>query len=189
VSRHVAFLRAVNVAGHARMPMVAVRDAFAAAGGAQVATYIQSGNVLFDARASDAAEIVSRACKRLAASFGERPEVMLRTLRHVAELAAGSPFAQSSAMPTDKLYVAFLARAPRLQPVLPFASEPERLAAIAIEGREVFIVSKPKKSGFFGMPNLFVEERLGVASTCRNWSTVVKLAKLSAEPRERPASP
>jgi uncharacterized protein (DUF1697 family) len=174
----VAFLRAVNVAGHARMPMAAVRAAFAAAGGAQVATYIQSGNVLFDARAPDAAGIVDRARRRLAASFGESPEVMLRTLKQVTDLVAGAPFAQSNAMPTDKLYVAFLARAPRLQPVLPFASEPERLEAIAIEGREVFIVSKPKRSGFFGMPNLFVEERLGIAATCRNWSTVVKLAKL-----------
>jgi uncharacterized protein (DUF1697 family) len=163
------------------MPMAAVRDAFAAAGGAEVATYIQSGNVLFEARASEALEIVDRACKRLAASFGERPEVMLRTLRHVADLAAGAPFAQSNAMPTDKLYVAFLARAPRVQPVLPFASEPERLEAIAIAGREVFIVSKPKRSGFFGMPNIFVEQKLGVAATCRNWATVVKLAKLGTD--------
>jgi uncharacterized protein (DUF1697 family) len=161
------------------MPMAAVREAFAAAGGAEVATYIQSGNVLFDARITDAADIADRACKRLATSFGERPQVMLRTLRHVAELAARAPFAQSNAMPTDKLYVAFLARAPRLQPVLPFASEPERLEAIAIQGREVLIVSKPKRSGFFGMPNLFVEKHLGIAATCRNWSTVTKLAKLS----------
>ena len=179
--RHVAFLRAVNVAGHAQMPMAAVRDAFESAGGARVATYIQSGNVLFDARASEAAGIAAQACKRLRASFGERPVVMLRTLKRVAELAAAAPFAHSNAMPTDKLYVAFLARAPRVKPVPPFASEAERLEAVAIEGREVFIVSKPKRSGFFGMPNLFVEERLGIASTCRNWSTVVKLAKLHGD--------
>ena len=161
------------------MPMSAVRDAFAAAGGTNVATYIQSGNVLFDARPADTTRIVERAREVLAASFGERPEVMLRTLRHIVELASSAPFAQSGAVPTDKLYVAFLARAPRVQPVLPFASDAERLAAIAVRGADVLIVSKPKASGFFGMPNLFVEEQLGVAATCRNWSTVVKLAKLS----------
>jgi len=181
MTRHVAFLRAVNVAGHARVQMSAVRELFAAAGGTNVATYIQSGNVLFDARAADAAAIVSRAQERLEQAFGERPEVMLRTLAQIAALAESSPFAQSSAVPTDKLYVAFLARSPRISPVPPFASKPERLEAIEVRGREVLIVSKPKKSGFFGMPSLFVERALGVPATCRNWSTVVKLAGLAGD--------
>jgi uncharacterized protein (DUF1697 family) len=179
MTRHVAFLRAINVAGHARMPMTAVRDAFAAAGGDDVRTYLQSGNVLFDAGAAEPREIVARAGDRLAKAYGERPEVMLRTLGQITELVASAPFAQSGAVPTDKLYVAFLARAPRLQPDLPLTSAPERLSAFAIRDRDVLIVSKPKKNGFFGMPNLFVERALGIAATCRNWSTVVKLVKLT----------
>ena len=47
--RHVAFIRAINVAGHAVVKMDRVRDAFAAAGCRNVRSYIQSGNVLFDA--------------------------------------------------------------------------------------------------------------------------------------------
>jgi len=163
--------------------MSAVRDAFAAAGGGDVRTYLQTGNVLFDARIADAAAIVARARDSIAKSFGERPEVMLRTLRDIAALAESAPFQHSSAVPTDKLYVAFLARKPRIHPVLPFASSAGALEAIAVRGREVFIVSKPKKSGFFGLPSLFVEEALGIVATCRNWSTVTTIAKLLGERR------
>jgi uncharacterized protein (DUF1697 family) len=40
-------------------------------------------------------------------------------------------------------------------------------------------VSRPKKNGFFGFPNNFIEERLGVSATTRNWSTVTKIANLA----------
>jgi uncharacterized protein (DUF1697 family) len=45
--RHVAFLRAINVAGHAIVRMADLRQAFADAGCRNVRTYIQSGNVVF----------------------------------------------------------------------------------------------------------------------------------------------
>ena len=48
MSHYVAFMRAINVAGHASVRMSDVRDAFAAAGCRKVRTYIQSGNVIFE---------------------------------------------------------------------------------------------------------------------------------------------
>ena len=48
---YVAFLRALNVAGHSKLKMDVLRQAFAAAGGRNVATYIQTGNVIFDVSA------------------------------------------------------------------------------------------------------------------------------------------
>jgi uncharacterized protein (DUF1697 family) len=44
----VAFLRAVNVAGHARIEMLRLRDVFIRAACANAQTYIQSGNVIFE---------------------------------------------------------------------------------------------------------------------------------------------
>ena len=46
--------------------------------------------------------------------------------------------------------------------------------------REVFIVSRRKKNGFFGFPNAFIEQELGVSVTSRNWSTVTKIATAKA---------
>ena len=47
--RYVALLRGVNVGGRNKLPMVELRDAFTAAGCTGVRTYIQSGNVVFEA--------------------------------------------------------------------------------------------------------------------------------------------
>ena len=45
--------------------------------------------------------------------------------------------------------------------------------------REIFVVSRPKKNGFYGFPNAVVESELGVSATSRNWNTVIKLVELA----------
>jgi hypothetical protein len=49
------------------------------------------------------------------------------------------------------------------------------MTAVSMAKREVFLVSRLKPNGFFGFPNNFVEEALGVPATTRNWSTVMKI--------------
>jgi hypothetical protein len=53
----------------------------------------------------------------------------------------------------------------------------EALEAIRITAREVLLVSRRKPNGFFGFSNAFVEQRVGVSATSRNWSTVIKLVE------------
>ena len=54
---YVAFIRAINVAGHARIRMATVREAFTAAGCRKVRSYIQSGNVIFESSARESANL------------------------------------------------------------------------------------------------------------------------------------
>jgi uncharacterized protein (DUF1697 family) len=48
MARHVALLRGINVGGKNKVPMADLRAAFEDAGYEDVATYINSGNVVFD---------------------------------------------------------------------------------------------------------------------------------------------
>jgi uncharacterized protein (DUF1697 family) len=178
---YVAFLRAINVAGHARVSMETVRALFADAGATGVRTYIQSGNVLFESRASNAPTIAAEAQRLLGECCGERPAVMLRSARDLEALVGSSPFAACGAAAADKLYVVFLSVRPRRRRSLPAVSAAEGLEAFALHGRDLLLVSKRKKSGFYGMPNIFVEQTFGVAATSRNWSTVQKIAQLLRE--------
>jgi hypothetical protein len=59
----------------------------------------------------------------------------------------------------------------------PLASPDEGLEVLGIDGSEVFVISHPKKNGFFGFPNAFVERALGVTATSRNWSTITRLVE------------
>jgi uncharacterized protein (DUF1697 family) len=178
MSSCVAFMRAINVAGHAKAEMHAVRDAFTDAGCRDVRSYIQSGNVIFDVSAARSPAVMRRVQSGLRELLGEEPILMIRTARELQEIVTASPFYGEAPDPAVKRYVAFLSRKPRPRPNIPFSSTPERLDAVAMRDLEVYVVSRRKKSGFYGIPNIFIEKELGVPATCRNWSTLTKLAEL-----------
>jgi hypothetical protein len=48
-----------------------------------------------------------------------------------------------------------------------------------MRNRDVFIVSRRKKNGFYGFPNNFIEKELGVSATSRNWTTVTKIVEFA----------
>ena len=62
---YVAFLRGVNVGGKSIVSMAAIKEALVALGLPDVRTYINSGNVIFSTRASDAQRLSGRIEKAL----------------------------------------------------------------------------------------------------------------------------
>ncbi len=175
MSQYIAFLRAINVPGHARLRMSALKGAFAAAGCTGVRTYIQSGNLIFEAPEENTAAVFQRVRLKLRELLGEKSGLLFRTVRQVERIVSGAPFKRFEAEAGIKLYVAFLSRKPRGKPRFPLVSSQEALEAVAIKNLEVFIVSRRKKSGFYGFPNNFIEKELGVSATSRNWSSVTKI--------------
>lgn len=65
MNKYAAFIRAINVAGHATVRMSDLRDAFTAAGCKGVRTYIQSGNVIFEASEENIAAVFQRVRARV----------------------------------------------------------------------------------------------------------------------------
>src|SRR5712692_5563062 len=102
---------------------------------------------------------------------------LYRTVREVEGILRGAPFKGFETEPGIKLYVAFLSKKSRSKPRFPLLSPKEALEAIAMKSREVFIVSRRKKNGFYGFPNNFFEKELGVSATSRNWSTLTKIVE------------
>jgi uncharacterized protein (DUF1697 family) len=178
VTQYVAFLRAVNVAGHARVPMSDVKQVFVAAGCGGVRTYIQSVNVLFQVSPAARAGVMQRVRTKLRDLLGEEPGLVLRSVPELAGILENAPFKRLAGKPRVKLYVAFLFQKPSKNPRFPVRSSKEALEAVGMRDREVFVVSHPKPNGFYGFPNNFVEQELGVAATSRNWSTITTIVAL-----------
>ena len=107
------------------------------------------------------------------------PDIMIRRVADIHALVEREPFADYPPGPRLKCYVAFLTREPKSTPPVPIVSEKEQLEAIAIDGREAFVISRLKPNRFFGFPNNFIEDALGVSATTRNWSTVTAIARLT----------
>ena len=99
--RYAALLRGVNVGGKNKLPMADLRDIFTAAGCAAVQTYIQSGNVVFEAApdlAGRVPEIVTRAIRQQFARF--QSSCAGDELRTTTSIAAQLTDAEASTIPT-----------------------------------------------------------------------------------------
>ena len=89
-TRYVALLRGINVGGRNRITMADLRALFDHAGFGDVATYIQSGNVLFSSeRARDTLESDIEAL--LAERLESPPVVVVRSHRQMRSIVAGAP--------------------------------------------------------------------------------------------------
>jgi uncharacterized protein (DUF1697 family) len=180
-TRLVALLRAVNVGGRS-LPMSSLRDIVAGLGHRDVATFIQSGNVVFtteraartvaqrDAIAAD----IERALEEHA---GLHTTVMVRTAGELRAAIDGMPFSKDEPN-RSRLMVVFLATKPTAQAVSRL--EPDRFTPDRFEvaGREMF-VHYPNGAGRSKFNGAYYDKRLGVAGTARNLNTVAKLADLA----------
>jgi len=176
--RYVALLRSVNVAGHGRIAMQQLRASFEALGYDGVTTYIQTGNVLFSTGSKSQAGVASAIEERLAEEFGDAPAVIVRTVPELLRIGTASPYAKAGANPS-RHHVTFLATAPAPAALraldLPASGRDE----LVVDGREVYVYT-PDGYAATKFTGTFIERRLGVVSTTRNWNTVTKLCELAA---------
>jgi len=174
---YVALLRSVNVAGNGRISMADLTETFLTLGHTDVVTYIQTGNVLFRSPGRSAATLTAAIEDQLAHDFGHAPAVILRTVPDLARVVETSPFPKKGADPS-RHHVTFLAAPPTKERLAAFTTPPSGRDELSIMGQEVY-VHTPDGYNQTKLTGTFLERRLGVVSTTRNWNTVTKLHALA----------
>jgi uncharacterized protein (DUF1697 family) len=175
--RYVALLRGINLGARNKIAMADLRELFGRLGAEDVATYVQSGNVVFRSRAGRS-ELVQEIERRIAQELGLEIRVLLRTSTELAKLVAGNPFAKSENDPL-KLHATFLADTPAAARVRALDSKPFEPDDFAVAGRDVYLHT-PNGYGRSKLSNAYFEKQLAVAATTRNWKTVTSLAALAS---------
>ena len=89
-TRYVALLRGINVGGKRPVPMADLRETFTGAGFGDVATYIQSGNVVFSTD-QPAKGLEARIESALDERFDGPIPVVVRSLRQVRSVITSAP--------------------------------------------------------------------------------------------------
>ncbi len=175
--RHVALLRGINVGGKNKLPMTVLAEMFTVEGAGAVTTFIQSGNVVFDAPKKLADAIGARIERRIEKELALRVPVVLRSAAELAAVAARNPFVAAGADP-DALHVMFLAAQPTAAQAR--ALDPARSPGdeLALVGRELYL-RLPNGMGRTTLTNAYVDRTLATVSTARNWRTVLKLVELA----------
>ena len=176
---YVALLRAVNLGSRNKVSMADLRGVFLALGAEDVVTYVQSGNVVFKNTATSSAELIRVIEEGIARDLGVRVKVLLRRKAELARVASGNPFATPDRDPA-MLHVTFLAEPPEPSRVSELEKKRFEPDEFRVAGEEVYLHC-PNGYGRTKLTNTFIERRLGVAATTRNWNTAAKLRDLASE--------
>lgn len=174
--RYAALVRGVNVGGK-KLPMAALRELLGGLGFEDVATYVQSGNAVFRAGRGKARALETSIEQAIASEVGLDVTVVVRTHDELAQVHADNPFVAAGCDPA-KLYVTFLAQAPDDERAAALAGETSENEELRLAGREVYL-HYPGGYGRARINNAFIERRLAVRATNRNWRTVGKLVELT----------
>ncbi len=174
----ISMLRAVNVGGHNKIKMDALRALYETLKLRDAQTYVQSGNVIFRSEERDISRLTKRIEDGMQRKFGFRPDVILRTAAEMREVVARNPFAKRRGIEPGKLLVTFLASDPgeeAREKVRQMKCDPEELR---IEGRELYIYF-PKGQGRSKLSGAALEKALKTPATGRNWNSVTKMLEMA----------
>jgi uncharacterized protein (DUF1697 family) len=178
MGHYVALLRGINVSGHRRLPMKKLITIFEEHGCRDVRTYIQSGNVVFEAKAALAKRIPKLVHASVEKEFDYDVPVVVRSAAELKKALAAHPFAKGEA--NDKaLHVAFLSAEPTAKAVAAIDEKRSPGDRFAVKGREVHL-HLPKGVGKTKLDNAYLERTLAVKSTMRNWRTCQKLLEMAS---------
>lgn len=184
--RFVALLRGVNVGQHRRVAMPQLRALVEQLGHTEVATHLNSGNVVLTAAddagpASGRAERIARGIEAaIESELGLEVDVVVRARKDLAAVVRHDPLGSVATDPS-RYFVTFLSSAP--DPAGIAAIDADRFAPerFAVRGREVFVWMP---GGIRNAPLMAALGKVGppgVVATTRNWNTVTRLLELLDE--------
>ena len=176
----VALLRGINVGGHKSVAMAQLREFGESLGFLEVQTLLQSGNMIFKAKAGGATKIEAMLENEAEKRFGHRIDFLVRSAGEWQEIVAHNSFQDEAASDPSHLLVMCLRAEPKAKAVTELKAAISGREYFRVKGRELYLVY-PDGIGRSKLTGALIESRLGTRGTGRNWNTVWKIAEMLAE--------
>lgn len=162
-------LRAINVGGHNKVPMAELRELLTELGFDDVATYIQSGNIVCSSRKGPT-RVGEEIRKGIAERFGHDIAVLVRTQADIAQVIEAWPYVDADPKRSGVVFMDGTVDA--ALDASGFA--PEECVA---DGENVFMLC-PLGFADAKLSPAWIEKQTGRIGTRRNWNTVLKLSDM-----------
>ncbi|MFL6451742.1 MAG: DUF1697 domain-containing protein [Bryobacteraceae bacterium] len=178
--RYLALLRGINVGGNNLISMTELRRCFEDIGLQNVATYIQSGNVLFQTSARDRTRLAAKIESALTQRFGYTALIGLVSEDQLASVVQDAPEDFGSDPGKCRYDVIFLRPPVQAREVLPTLRLKEGVDEAFASDHVLYcsrLISKASQSHF---PKL-ISHPAYKSMTIRNWNTTSRLRKLMQE--------
>ena len=173
---YIALLRGVNVGGNT-LKMDRLRELCTKLGAKNVKTYVQSGNVVFDAQGT-APHWESALEGKLVGECRLPVSVIVRSALEMAHVLENNPFLKEKGIDTARLAVTFLRQVPSKAALQALAAKKIGSERFHCAGKDIYLHCP---DGFGNAKLYSLDKVLSQKTTTRNWNTVRKLCEMSAQ--------
>jgi uncharacterized protein (DUF1697 family) len=176
-TQYVALLRGINVGGNNIIKMADLKACFEKLGLAEVATYIQSGNVLFSTLEKDKTKLINTVEKALSESFGYNSRIVLLTHQHLKSIVEEAPPGFGQQKDTYRYDVIFLKEPLTADEAMKSVTTKAGVDT-AHQGQEVLYFSRLSSKATQSHLTKIISLPMYQHMTIRNWNTTTALLAL-----------
>ena len=180
MTTHLALLRGINVSGHNMIKMEALKTTLENIGFQNVQTYIQSGNVFIDTDEENAASVGFKIKQEIFKVFGHEVPIVVIGVVDLKACLKNNPFLKEKELDTKKLYVAFVSMELQNDRINDLRISQFKPDEASIDGSRIYI-KYAVGAGKTRFDQKYIEKRLNLTATIRNWNTVTQLLKMYEE--------
>lgn len=178
--KHLALLRGINVSGHNMIKMDALKTALEAIDFTNVETYIQSGNVFVETEEKSSFGVGFKIKQEIFKTFGHEVPVIVIGKNDLELCFKNNPFLKQKDVDTKKLYVAFISKELSSSAINELKISQFKPDEAVIDGNRIYI-KYDIGAGKTRLDQKYIEKKLNVTATIRNWNTVTKLLEMFEE--------
>lgn len=180
MTTHLALLRGINVSGHNMIKMEALKTTLEAIGFQNVKTYIQSGNVFVDSQEENSAAVGFKIKQEIFKAFCHEVPVVVIGKVDLEACLMNNPFLKEKDFDIKKLYVAFISTTLRSDSINDLRISQFKPDEASIDANRIYI-KYAVGAGKTRFDQKYIEKKLNVTATIRNWNTVTQLLQMYKE--------
>lgn len=177
---YISILRGINVSGHKIIKMEALRTSYENMGFSNVKTYVQSGNVIFSYEDIEIHKLEEQIFQQIKKDFGFDVPIIVLSVEKLEEIIKSNPLRKDKSKEESFMHVTFLAS----------KSETNNFDAIEEKKQDNEDIVFSNYAGYLYCPNgygntklnnNFIESKLKVRATTRNWKTTNELFQIAKQ--------
>jgi uncharacterized protein (DUF1697 family) len=178
MATYISILRGINVSGHRMIKMEAIRQLYVDMNCRQVQSYIQSGNIIFKHQKVKPQELEKEIKKNIFKSFKLDVPVLVIEYKPLKQIIEGNPFIKDSAKNTAYLHITFLSSKPGNDVIEKLEKTKYPPNDFRVSDKAVYLYC-PNGYSNCKLTNNFIENKLKVTVTTRNWKTAFELYSMA----------
>lgn len=178
MTTYISLLRGINVSGQKKIQMKDLKSLYESLGFKNVITYIQSGNVIFSCEEEIELKLVDIISTKIRDVFSFNVSIVIRSKDDWVKIIENNTFINRKDINPEKLHITLLSQVPSEINTDVLDKVKHSSEEYVFGEREIYLYC-PEGYGRTMLSNNYIESKLKVSATTRNWKTINKLFEIA----------